>query len=821
MVPLVDTSMVNLIIDFIFVPNKNPMNTRYILLIIIICTSAFAKAQKITGTVLSENNERLPYANVLLTGVDGGLIKATITKENGNYTIQGIKAGSYVLKVSFIGYKISEKSIVLSQRDIEVPSIQLIPLSEALDEVTLVAQRPIIQVEPDKTIFNVAGTISSAGNNGLELLRKAPGVRLDNGNNVIVEGKTGVLIYIDGRQSYLQGDDLTAFLQSLQADTIDSIEIITQPSSRFDAAGNAGIINIRLKREKGLGTRGSVSSTLTVGNYARTNNSLSLTSRLKKWNLYGSYSNYLGRSTSFIDLYRTQGDKIFDAQTDSEYESFSNNFRVGADHYLSKKSTLGTIVSINLNESDARSNSQTPIIDRGSGVIDSILRAPNSSENMTVNITTNLNYRYQDTLGTNFSVDIDYGRFTRDRLNYQPNFYVTPDGAILNEVITNQETPIDIEIYAAKADYEQKLGDGSFETGAKVSQVLTDNVFKFYDVVNGDEILNNTRSNQFKYDEKIYAAYAKYNLGKGNWKFQGGLRLESTNSQGNLTAANENINESVNRKYTDVFPSAGITHQIGQKNSLAFSYSRRIQRPNYQDLNPFEYQLDELSFRRGNPFLQPQYTDNFKISHTFKYTLTTSLSYSHVSDFFAQVTEAVGENQNFISTRNVADQEVYNLSLSYPFKVNDWWRAYANIYSSYSNYTATNSAFISRSQETFGFYAQNTFSLPANIKFEISGWYSSPSIWGGTYETESLGSLNLAIQRSWKKWTAKVTVNDVLYTIPWRGVTQFGDLHIEGRGGSDSRNVNFYLQYSFGNNDVKDSKNRKGGVEDEKSRIDG
>lgn len=797
------------------------MNAKHFLLAIIICISAFAKAQKISGTVLTENNEPLPFANVLLNDVDGGLVKATITQENGNYTIQNIAAGSYVLKVSFIGYEINERSFVLSKQNEVIPTIILIPSSESLDEVTLIAEKPIIQVEPDKTIFNVSGILSSAGNNGLELLRKAPGVRLDNGNNIIVEGKTGVLIYIDGRQSYLQGDDLKAFLQSLQADTIDSIEIITQPSSRFDAAGNAGIINIRLKREKGLGTRGSVSSTLTVGDYARSNNSLSLTSRLKKWNLYGTYSNYVGRSTGFIDLYRTQGDKIFDAQTDSEYQSFSNNFRFGADNYLTQKSTLGAMVSVNLNDSESRSNSRTPIIDRGSGVIDSILRAPNSSENMTTNLTTNLNYRYQDTLGTIFSVDVDYGRYTRDRFNNQPNIYVTPEGDILNEVITNQETPIDIDIYAAKADYEQKLSKGTFETGAKVSQVLTDNVFKFYDVVNGNDILNTNRSNQFTYDEKIYAAYAKYNFGNGEWKFQGGLRLESTDSQGNLTAENQNSNESVSRRYTDLFPSAGITHQIGQKNSLALTYSRRIQRPNYQDLNPFEYQLDELSFRRGNPFLRPQYTDNFKISHTYKYTLTTSLSYSYVSDFFAQVTEAVGENKNFISTRNVADQEVYNLSLSYPFKVSDWWRAYANVYGSYSQYTATNPAFVSRSQETFGFYAQNTFSLPANLKFEVSGWFSSPSIWGGTYETESLGSLNLALQRTWKKWTAKLTVNDVLYTIPWRGITQFGDLHIAGRGGSDSRNVNFYIQYSFGNNEVKDAKNRKGGVEDEKGRIDG
>lgn len=796
------------------------MNNRIIIIFTVLLFTAFAKAQTIKGKVISENNEPLPYVNVLLYDSTENLTKAVITQDNGNFTIEVNTNGNYILKVSYLGYKTAEVPVVVATQNLQLPAIKLEPSAESLDEVTIVAEKPIIRVEPDKTVFNVANAVGSAGLNGLEVLRKAPGVRLDNNNSVIVEGKTGVLIYIDGRQSFLQGDDLTAFLQSLQADTIESIEVITQPSSKYDAAGNAGIINIILKREKGLGTRGSISSTVTVGDFARTNNSVSLTSRLKKWNVYGTYSNYIGRSTGFLKLFRTQGDKIFDAQTDSEYDGFSNNIRAGADYYVSKKSTLGAVVTLNLNDSESRSNSRTPIIDRATGITDSILRAPNSSETNTYNMNANINYRYKDTLGTVFSADVDYGRYSRERFNNQPNFYVTPDGEVLNSIITNQETPIDIDIYAAKVDYEQKLGSGTFETGLKASQVLTDNTFNFFDVVDGTNILNLNRSNRFEYDEKIYAAYAKYNFGTDKWKFQAGLRVESTDSEGDLTTENEMTEQSVERNYTDIFPSAGITYQAGNNNSFALTYSRRIQRPNYQTLNPFEYQLDELSFSRGNPFLRPQYTDNFKFSHTYKYTLTTSFSYSYVSDFFARVTEAVGENRNFLSTRNVADQEVYNLSVSYPFKANDWWRIYANVYGSYNKYTATNPAFISTSQETFGFYAQNTFSLPKDYKFEVSGWYSSPSIWGGTYETRSLGSLNLALQKTWGNWTGKITMNDVLYTIPWRGTTQFGDLRIDGSGGSDSRNINFYIKYTFGNNDVKDAKKRDGSLEDEKDRIE-
>ncbi|WP_075341049.1 outer membrane beta-barrel family protein [Tenacibaculum agarivorans] len=795
------------------------MNTRTLFTTLLILISAFVKAQTLTGTIVSETQEPLPYVNVIVNTQEGNLIKAAITNEQGIFKIQDLSPNTYNLVVSFVGYTTVKKIITITSTSLELPLIQMQLSSEILDNVTIVAQKSIIKVEPDKTVFNVSATIGSTGNNGLEVLRKAPGVRLDNGNNVIVEGKTGVLIYIDGRQSFLQGDDLTSYLQSLQADTIESIEIITQPSARFDAAGNAGIINIILKREKGLGTRGSISSTVTMGDYLRTNNTVSLTSRLKKWNVYGTYSNYLGRSTSFIDLFRIQGNTIFDSKTDSELDGFSNNIRFGADHYLNKKSTIGGVITANLNDTESTSNSRTPIINRTTRVIDSILSAPNSTDNNTTNLGLNFNYRYKDTTGTIFSTDIDYGRYTRDRLNNQPNFYVSPSGEVLNENITLQNTPIHIDIYAAKADYQQNLGKGTFETGVKVSKVRTDNTFDFFNTINGENILNLDRSNQFIYDEKIYAAYTKYNFGIGKWKFQGGLRLETTDSDGDLITKTATNDQSVSQIYTDIFPSAGLTYTANRNNSFALTYSRRIQRPNYQDLNPFEYQINELSFRRGNPFLQPQYTNNLKLAHTYKYTLTTSFSYSYVSDFFAQVTEAIDNTRNFLSTRNVANQEVYNVSVSYPFKVNNWWRVYANIYGSYNRFIATDDAFISTSQKTFGFYAQNTIRLPKDVKIEVSGWFSSPSIWGGTYKTESLGSLNLAAQKSWKQWTGKISVNDVLYTTPWNGTTQFGDLFIDGRGGSDSRNVNFHIRYSFGNSDVKKARKRKGGLEDEKERI--
>jgi iron complex outermembrane recepter protein len=305
------------------------------------------------------------------------------------------------------------------------------------------------------------------------------------------------------------------------------------------------------------------------------------------------------------------------------------------------------------------------------------------------------------------------------------------------------------------------------------------------------------------------------------FNFQAGLRVENTNSEGNLISTQQNANQNVPRNYTDYFPSGGITYKANDNNSIALLYSNRIERPSYQSLNPFEFQIDELSFRKGNPFLKPQYTTNIKFNHTYKYTLNTSLSYSYITDFFAQVTQADGDARNFLITRNVANQQIIDLGISYPFKVNKWWNVYASVNAFQSKYMATNNSFTGVTQETLSFYGQNNFTLPKNFNLEVSGWFSSPSVWGGTYRTKSLGSLDLAIQKQFlnKKLNARLAFSDVLFTSPWRANAVFPNLVIYGDGGNDSRQVRFNLSYNFGSDKVKKARTRSTGLEEEKNRI--
>ncbi|WP_350293519.1 TonB-dependent receptor [uncultured Croceitalea sp.] len=782
-------------------------------------------AQSITGKVVNKNQEPMLFAAVVLNSQkDSSLVKATITEDFGVFQFNGILPGKYTLAISSLGYADFKKRIDFKGDDLDLGSFILNSEAQNLEEVTVVAEKPMVQVLADKTVFNVENTINATGTSAFELLRKAPGVIVDNNGGIILEGKTGVQIFIDGKLSVLQGEDLTNYLESLQATDVEAVEIITQPSSKYDAAGNAGIINIKLKKDKSIGTNGTFTSGMTVGDFGRTNTSVNFNNRGKKGNFYGTYSNRFGKSTGFLNLLRNQFGTQFDARTNSIYDRNTNNVKLGYDYYVNSKHTIGAIFNGNFNNSFNTNNTRTPIRVVNNVQVDSILIALNQTQNTSYNINSNLNYRYADTLGYSINVDLDYGRYNSERDAFQPNTYFNGNGEqMLSERITFQDTPIDIDIATAKVDYEQNFLKGKLGLGFKLSYITTDNTFDFFNQVNGQNVLDPTQSNQFEYQENINAVYFNYNRKWGKWNVQFGLRMENTDSDGILTSQQQNNDDRVERNYTNFFPSGGLTYQLNPKNQFALTYSRRIQRPNYQSLNPFEYKLDELSFSKGNPFLQPQYTNNVKLSHTFNYRLTTSLSYSYVSDFFARVTLAEGQNTNFLTTLNVANQEVINLGISYPKKIYDWWNLYFSLNAYISDFKATSPEFLPVRQETLSFYAQNTIKLSKSLRMEVSGWYSSPSIWGGTYRTQSIGSLNLAFQQKFfdDRFMARLSFNDILYTVPWRGTTQFGELFIDGSGGNDSRQIAFGLTYDFGRNEIKKARNRKTGLEDENKRIDG
>lgn len=790
----------------------------FLLLCFLSFFTLLTNAQEIKGILKGESGEPLAKATVTLhRAKDSALLRSTISANDGAFSFNYADSIETIIQAVSVGF--NPKWITTATLK-TTSFVTLTQSTKALDAIVVTAKKPVLEVKPDKLVFNVEASINATGNNGLELLQKSPGVIVDKDDNILLSGKNGVRIFIDGKPSPLAGADLAAYLRGLSSNDIEAIEIITNPSARYEAEGNAGIVNIRLKKNKNYGLNGNVTGGYGIGITPKYNGGASLNYRDKKVNYFANYSYYNNRNRSDLDFFRIQNDTSYDQKSQSTGHFSGNNLKVGADWFINSKQTLGVILNGNVGEMEFVSNSTTPIASVGIKTTDRILVATSDTRNKRKNGTVNLNYRYADTSGRELNIDADMGNFSMRGVNSTPNVYLDgDDNSEISKYTFSSVSPSNINLYSFKTDYEQNLGKGRFTTGVKVSFVLTDNDFAFYENdANDVPVLNPLRSNRFEYTEWINAAYAQY---RRQWKklgFQGGVRMEQTNSRGELTASATVNDQDVKRNYLDFFPSAGFTYQANEKNSFGLSYSRRIDRPRYQDLNPFEYQLDQLSFRKGNPFLRPQYTNIVELRHSFAQKLTSTISYSRVNDVFAQVTDTIDGNRNFIMQRNLATQDIYSLNIAYPFSVTKWWSIYANVNLYHTRYNAVfeENKVIKLNATVFNIFQQQTFRLKKGWTAELSGFFNSPSIWGGTYKTNAIWNLDAGIQkRFWQdNGTIRVSVTDIFYTMPWTGISDFGGLYIAAAGNYESRQLKVNFTWRFGNKQVKEARNRKSGIDE-------
>ncbi|NNF20503.1 MAG: TonB-dependent receptor [Saprospiraceae bacterium] len=780
---------------------------------------------EISGSVIDHNNLPVIYANVVLYSlIDSSIVKVEYSNETGNYSIKGISSGSYFIGTSYVGYPDAvSPGFDISDSDlITLDPIRFEPSSNELEEVTVTAKKPLLEMKPDKMILNVEGSINNSGSDAYTLLRQSPGVMIDNNDNIFMLGKSGLQIFIDGRPTQLNGSDLADFLKTIPSSEIESIEIITNPSSKYEAEGNAGIINIKLLRDKNLGANGSLNTTYSIGQKSRYNTTLRGTYKSKAWNTYGTVTGYKGADINPFNLYREQQGLSFDQASIGNDSWNGFNSRAGVDYILNEKSTFGFLANLSKSQGHHVQNTESDIFKTGSSLIDSTLVAMSDNESDRSNWNINGNYKYSDKQNRSLNIDVDYGKYSRTREAFQPNTYFGAGGMILSTKDFFTYTPTDIEIATAKLDFEQDFLNGRLQFGAKVANVITDNVFDFYNVYDENRELDTERSNDFRYSELVYASYANYSMKINDLSLQAGLRIEHTNSEGHLTALIPSENELVERSYTDLFPSFGLTYQLNEKNRFQLNYSRRLNRPSYQDMNPFRSRLDELTFEQGNPFLNPEYSSTLQVSHSWNYKLTTSFSYSHTRDLITRVTDTTELKSAFITWLNLADQYTYSISVSAPLPITEWWNSYTSI----TGVRTLNKAdfgegkFIDLSANTFSAYSQHSFSIPGGYMAELSGWYNSPSLWGGTFMMNEMWSVDFGVQKKFldDRLTVKASVSDVFKSTGWSGTSDFGALYLNVDGQNDSRRFKLNLAYRFGNQQVK-ARKRNTGLEEESKRI--
>lgn len=812
--------------------------TTFLLAGLLLLCSIQTKAQSnpttgsITGLVVDASQQPLAFANVLLlNAADTSLLKAEYTAEDGTFEIPAVLAGTYFIQVSYVG--LPEKSTPsFSVAEGERKRLETIVMENAsvdLAQVTVTARKPLVEVHPDMTVFNVEGSINASGSDAMELLRKAPGVIVDNNDNIILSGKNGVKVYINNKPTHLSNDDLANYLRTLQSSDIERIEVITNPSSKYEAEGNAGIINIKLKKNKQLGANGTMNLGYSDGIKQRYNGGLSGNFRNRALNVFGSYNFYDGANFNENNLYRQQYDLIIDQRFGNDNDWQSHNLRLGTDFFVSKNSTLGFLVTANQNKYSDNSDGLAYLSQPNAPTVDSTLKALAFFDGDRNNYNANLNYRFDNGNGVTWNVDADYGFFKNNNFQDLPNTYLAGDGsdpnAVLSEFVYKTIAPTKIDIYAFRLDHERNIGNAKLAAGLKTSFVKTDNDFQFYNVVEDTPVIDPDRTNHFVYTEWIQAAYVNYQRQMGKVGIQAGLRVEHTNSEGDLTALKPIDNENVKRDYLDFFPSAGITWQINDLHMLQTTYSRRLDRPSYQDLNPFEGRVDELTFQKGNPFLNPQYTNSVQLTHTYKYMYNTSISYSKTTDLIANIVDVDARDSAaaFLTTDNLASQENLSLTFSAPVSIAKWWNSYANLnaYRTHNVADFGEGKTVDITVYAFNIYMQHTFNLPKGFVAEISGWYNSPAVWEGTFETDDIYSIDAGVQRKFlnNALSIKLSVSDVFHSQKWSGTSKLGVLHIRGNGYWDSQRFKVDVTWNFGNQQVKSANQRSTSLEEEQRRI--
>ena len=788
---------------------------------------------KITGSIKDGGNQKIIDAATisLLKSKDSSLVKTAITDKEGNFVFENLKEGNYFVSASSLGHsKVYSNSFTLTQEqnNINVGVLQLVPVNESLKEVVVTSKKPFIERRLDRTIVNVDASISNAGSSAMEVLEKSPGITIDKDGNISLKGKQGVKVFIDGKPSYLSGPDLANLLKSMGSAQLDQIEIMTNPPAKYDAAGNAGIINIKTKKNKTVGYNGSISSSVTQGKYIRTNESINLNYRNKNINVFGNYSFRHDKNYSDLTILRKFRDKnskellsIFDQQSKFTNDNNSNNAKLGIDINVSKKTTVGVVASGFINTEKFDNNNIT-LLKNGMNITDSSTFASTEMNNKWKNFSGNFNLRHVfDTTGRELTFDADYIHYTQNSSQSLANQYfdaANQKNAANDTLIST--IPSDIKIYSFKADYSQPLkGNAKLEAGVKASFVKTDNDAAYDYLVNGKMVHDTNRSNHFVYDEQIKAAYINVNkqLNK-KWSTQLGLRLENTVSKGNQVTTNEKFE----RNYTQLFPTVFVGYDMNEKNNFSVNYGRRIERPDYADLNPFFFFLDKYTYQAGNTNLRPQFSHNIELSHTYAGNFTTTLNYTKTTDLINDVLDQNEEkNETFITKSNIASQRQYGITVTTMVPVKKWLKI--NLYANFSN---------NRFQ---GFINNSTVDLQSNLlttnvnaqmslgkgwNAELSGFYRTKGL-EGVLLIGGLGAVNGGISKSVlnNKGTVKLGFRDIFSTQQFKGYAEYSYIDTRFVQKRDSRQASLSFNWRFGNAKIAAPKRKAGGASDEQSRV--
>lgn len=794
------------------------------------CSTLFAQYNgTITGTV--RDSERKPLTGTTVSLLqDSVAIKNTVTDSSGQFGFDSLPYGTYALSLTAVGYTpLRKDSLVLSpqQERIDVQPAMKQDVS-LLKNISVTAKKSFIEQKIDRTVVNVDALLSNAGVSALDVLENAPGVIVGSGGDVSLKGKSGVIIFIDDKPTFLSGADLANYLRSLPSSTIDKIEIMPNPPARYDAAGNAGVINIRTKKSRITGFNGSLNLAFGQGKYSRTNNSLTSNYRKEKLNFFGTASYAINNGLNDLDIYRYyfKGDgslrSTFFQNSFIRQTVYTTNVKLGLDYFVSAKTTIGILLNRVYRPFDSKTKNQS-IVSNATGTTDSLITADNREQDLWRKGSFNVNYLHKYADGNELSFDLDYIRYTSKQDQVFLNNIYGPSGNLKGEDGLTGYLPSAINIYSAKGDYSHTLTPTTkIEGGGKTSYVRTDNAANYFSVIGNATEADYDKTNHFRYKETIHAAYLNLNKEWGQLSLQTGLRLENTISDGHQLGNAIKPDSSFRRHYTNLFPTVYLVYKFDtlSRHQLSFSYGRRIDRPFYQDLNPFISPLDKFSLYVGNPYLKPTFTNTFELSHIFKNKITTTLSYNTTDDIVEETIDLA--NSIYISRpANIGKSSVLGLSVTSALKPVKWWsntlfaevqnRSYRGLLYDYN---------LDTTAIYFGTNTTNQFALGNGWTAELSGNFRTAILYGQIIAGR-IGTVHAAVAKKVfnNRGAFKLNLRDLFRSGLRTGIiTSIKNAYATYQNRGDTRNFFLTFTYNFGKN-TGAPRNRISGAEAEQNRV--
>lgn len=798
---------------------------------LLFCLPAALPAQhKVRGSVKDETGQALPMANVLvLRFTDSLLIKGGLTDAAGHFTIDQIKADSFIISIRLTGYKRTDVAVTRQAADtIQVLQVRdiIVPRSNSqLKQVEVVEQKPLYEQKIDRLVVNVQQNISTAGGTALDVLERSPGVTVERQQNVIsLNARAGVLIMINGKVSRLPMDAIIQQLGSMSAANIQKIELISNPSAQFDASGNGGIINIVMKKPADFGTSGSYNVTLGYGLKEKVGAGVSLNHRADKLSLYSDFSYYRNHTSQRFENSRTVkvGADNMRTATVSDRDPVTTNFsgQIGADYNATKKTTIGGYISGYSNKWVMNADNKVQLQQNGqpTGGID----ITNNETNTWQSAGGNLYLSHDIKKGSTFSIDLDYLHYNNNNPTSYYNRYLNASEVLISDSSLKAKKNTPVNIWVGKADYTVAFNDNiDLEAGVKGSYSKFDNDVVLNKLENDrwTEVQGFTQSSVYK--ESIGAAYVALNTSLSEkTKLNAGLRYEYADVTLDVTGKNSGVN----RTFSNLFPTVFFSHNINKQQTIQLSYGRRITRPSFSDLAPFVIFIDPTAYYYGNATLLAAVTDGLKLDYKLKKYLF-SFQYSHEANAFAQNQPVIDDVSNIevLTTLNLKHRNTYSLMFAAPFKLTKWWNLQLNCTGSRRELLTSHlKENFTVSQNYLRLNLVQRFKLPAGYSLELMGVYRSPGI-AGISETAAAGAVDMGLQKKIQKDKGMLRLN--FSDIFWTNIDKLSldnpanNLHVNILYKFEPRVIRLNYTYNFGNSKVKKNGERESGAEEVGNRV--